>query len=173
MFSFQPDGSTDVANCSQLLVYVRCINDGDSKVELLQTSWNSNYCMWYIWHGSFLKEHKICGKGLWYLHRWCSSYASLSIWMSTLGTDESPKGTGTHCMTNQQLLAMKTLPQELTKSSKYKFFQFCRSKHFKLSTVVKTAPNKALLFHTEERWFLFFQDRLSPSILLAVPEFTL
>lgn len=37
VFSIQPDESTDVANSLQLLVYVRCINDGDFKVEFLQT----------------------------------------------------------------------------------------------------------------------------------------
>lgn len=38
VFSIQPDESTDVANRLQLVVYVRCINDGDFKVEFLQTS---------------------------------------------------------------------------------------------------------------------------------------
>lgn len=36
--SVQPDESTDVANRSQLVARVRCINDGDFKVEFLQTS---------------------------------------------------------------------------------------------------------------------------------------
>lgn len=38
MFSIQPGESTDVANCSQLLVYIRYTKDGDFKDEFLQTS---------------------------------------------------------------------------------------------------------------------------------------
>lgn len=69
--------------------------------------------------------------------------------------NESPKGIGTHCMTNQ-LLAMKTLPQEVIKSiSSFNFVEANTLNCTKLD-----APNKALLFHTEEGGW-FFQDRLS------------
>lgn len=41
----------------------------------------------YLVVGSFLKEHKILGKDLWCLYRQCSSYAGVSIWISTFGTE--------------------------------------------------------------------------------------
>ncbi|XP_015421155.1 PREDICTED: zinc finger BED domain-containing protein 5-like [Myotis davidii] len=59
IFNIQIDKSTDVANCSQLLVYVRYINDGDFKDEFpfckpLETT--ATACDVFDTVGSFLKE---------------------------------------------------------------------------------------------------------------------
>nr|KAF6453013.1 hypothetical protein HJG59_008284 [Molossus molossus] len=62
IFSIQFDESTDIANCSQLLVYMRYINDGDFKGEFLlckslETTTTARDVFDTV--GSFLKEHKI------------------------------------------------------------------------------------------------------------------
>nr|KAF6360181.1 hypothetical protein mMyoMyo1_011133 [Myotis myotis] len=71
IFSIQLDESTDVANCSQLLDYVRYINDGDFKDEFLfckPLEMTTTVHDVFDTVGSFLKEHKIS-------------------WISTFGTE--------------------------------------------------------------------------------------
>lgn len=68
----------------QLLFYVRHINAGDFKT--LETIITAHDVFETV--GSFLKEYKISwGKGLRCLHRWCPSYAMMSIWISMCGTE--------------------------------------------------------------------------------------
>lgn len=60
--SIQHDESTDVANCSQLLVYVRNINDGDFKDEFLfckPLETIATACEVFDTVGTFLKEQKM------------------------------------------------------------------------------------------------------------------
>lgn len=62
IFSIQRDESTDIANCSQLLVYMRYSNDGDFKDEFLSCKpleMTTTACDVFDTVGSFLKEHKI------------------------------------------------------------------------------------------------------------------
>lgn len=62
IFSIRLDESTDVASCSQLLVYVRYINDGDFKDEFLfckPLDATATACDVFDTVGSFLKEHMI------------------------------------------------------------------------------------------------------------------
>ena len=62
IFSNQLDESTDVANCSQLLVYVRYIYEGDFKDELLickRLETTTNACDVFDTVGSFLQNHDI------------------------------------------------------------------------------------------------------------------
>lgn len=61
----------------------------------------------------FWKSISSLGKGLWCLHRWHSSYTRMLIWFSVFGTEWVTKVIGTHCMIHWQILAMKTMPQEL------------------------------------------------------------
>nr|XP_008103991.1 PREDICTED: SCAN domain-containing protein 3 isoform X1 [Anolis carolinensis]XP_008103992.1 PREDICTED: SCAN domain-containing protein 3 isoform X1 [Anolis carolinensis]XP_008103993.1 PREDICTED: SCAN domain-containing protein 3 isoform X1 [Anolis carolinensis]XP_008103994.1 PREDICTED: SCAN domain-containing protein 3 isoform X1 [Anolis carolinensis]XP_008103995.1 PREDICTED: SCAN domain-containing protein 3 isoform X1 [Anolis carolinensis]XP_008103997.1 PREDICTED: SCAN domain-containing protei len=163
IFSIQLDESTDVANCSQLLVYVRYINDDDFKDEFLfykplETTTTAHDVFDTV--GSFLKEHKIswekvCGV--------CTDGASAVLGCRSgfqrLVLNESPKVIGSHCMNHWQILTMKTLPQELQEVMKsvISSVNFVKADTLNSQLFLQLcneldAPNNALLFHTEVRW---------------------
>ncbi|XP_015685817.1 protein ZBED8-like, partial [Protobothrops mucrosquamatus] len=163
IFSIQLDESTDVANCSQLLVYVRYINDGDFKDEFLfckplETTTTARDVFDIV--GSFLKEHKIswekvCGV--------CTNGAPAILGCRSgfqrLVLNEAPKVIRTHCMIHSQILATKTLPQELQEVMKSVISSVNFVKASSLNSQLFSqlcneldAPNNALLFHTEVRW---------------------
>nr|KAF6360079.1 hypothetical protein mMyoMyo1_011037 [Myotis myotis] len=116
IFSIQLHESTDVANCSQLLVYLRYINDGDFKDEFLFCKPLGMTTARDVFDtvGSFLKEHKISWEKVWCV---CTNGAPAMLGCRSgfqhLVLNESPKVIGTHCMIHRQILAMKMLPQEL------------------------------------------------------------
>ncbi|KAM5219559.1 zinc finger BED domain-containing protein 5-like [Hipposideros larvatus] len=173
IFSIQLDESTDVANCSQLLVYMRYINDGDFKDEFLyckplETTTTARDVFDTV--GSFLKEHKIswekvCGV--------CTDGAPAMLGCRSgfqrLVLNESPKVIRTHCMIHQQILAMKTLPQELQEVMKsvISCVDFVKASTLNSQLVLQLcneldAPNNALLFHTEKARLQFealFRDK--------------
>ncbi|KAK1346914.1 hypothetical protein QTO34_000774, partial [Cnephaeus nilssonii] len=64
--------------------------------------------------------------------------------------NESTKVIGTHCVIHWQILAMKTLPQELQEVMKN--VSTLNSRLFSQLCNELDAPNNALLFHTEVRW---------------------
>ncbi|XP_070275267.1 SCAN domain-containing protein 3-like [Myotis yumanensis] len=163
IFSMQLDESTDVANCSQLLVYVRYINDGDFKEEFLfckplETTTTARDVFDTV--GSLLKENKIswekvCGV--------CTDVAPAMLGCRSrfqrLVLNESLKVIGTHCMIHWQILAMKTLPQELqeVRKSIISCVNFVKasalnSRLFSQLCNELDVPNNALLIHTEVRW---------------------
>ncbi|XP_048351811.1 protein ZBED8-like [Sphaerodactylus townsendi] len=163
IFSIQLAESTDVANCSQLLVYVRYINDGDFKDEFLfckplETTTTAHDVFDRV--GSFLKEHKIswekiCGV--------CTVGASAMLGCQSgfqrLVLNESPKVIGTHCMIQRQILSTKMLPQELQEvmNSVISSVNFVKasalnSRLFSQLCNELDAPNNALLFPTAVRW---------------------
>ncbi|XP_075833987.1 protein FAM200C-like isoform X1 [Microtus pennsylvanicus] len=163
IFSIQLDESTDVTNCSQLLVYVRYINDGDFKDEFLfckplETTATAHDVFDRV--GSFLKEHKlswemVCGV--------CTDGAPAMLGCQSgfqrLVLNESPEVIGTHCMIHLHALAMKTLPQDLKEvmqsvigSVNLVKANTLNSRLFSQLCNEFDAPNKALLFHTEGRW---------------------
>ncbi|XP_070599912.1 protein FAM200C-like [Erythrolamprus reginae] len=163
IFSIQLNESTDVANCSQLLVYVRYIADGDFKDEFLlckplETTTTAHDVFDTV--GSFLKQHniswgKVCGV--------CTDGASAVLGclsgFQRLVMSESPNVIGTHSMIHWQTLATKTLPQELQEVMKrvISSVNFVKasnlnSRLFSQLCSALEAPNNALLFHTEVRW---------------------
>lgn len=163
IFSLQLDESTDVANCSQLLVYVRYIIDGDFKDEFLfckplATTTSAHDVFNTV--GSFLKEHqiswqKVCGI--------CTDGAPAMLGCRSgfqrLVLNESPKVIGTHCMIHRQILATKTLPPELQEVMKtviscvnFVKVSSLNSRLFSQLCNELDAPHNALLFHTEVRW---------------------
>ena len=163
IFSIQLDESTDVANCSQLLVYARYINEGDFKDEFLfckplETTTTARDVFDTV--GSFLKDHKIswekvCGV--------CTDGAPAMLGCRSgfqrLVLNESPKVIGTHCMIHRQVLATKTLPQEfqevmksVVSSVNFVKASALNSRLFSKLCNEMDASNDVLLFHTEVRW---------------------
>ncbi|XP_040275778.1 protein ZBED8-like [Bufo bufo] len=163
IFSIQLDESTDVANCAQLLVFVRYINDGDFKDEFLfckplETTTTAHDVFDKV--GSFLKEHqisweKVCGV--------CTDGAPAMLGCRSgfqrLVLNESPKVIGTHCMIHRQILATKTLPQNLQEVMKsviscvnFVKASSLNSRLFSQLCNELDATHNALLFHTEVRW---------------------
>ncbi|XP_060616127.2 protein FAM200C-like isoform X1 [Anolis sagrei] len=163
IFSIQLDESTDVANCSQLMVYVRYIHDGDFKDEFLfckalETTTTAREVFDTV--DSFLTEQnisweKVCGV--------CTDGAPAMLGCRSgfqrLVWNKSPKVIGTHCMIHRQILTTKTLPQELQEVMK----SIIGSVNFVKASTLNSqlfsqlcsdldAPNNALLFHTEVRW---------------------
>ncbi|KAL6046540.1 hypothetical protein STEG23_018200 [Scotinomys teguina] len=161
IFSIQLDESTDVANCSQLLVYVRYINDGDFKDEFLfckplGTTATARDVFDQV--GSFLTEHKLCWEMVCGV---CTDGAPALLGCQSgfhrLVLNESPKVIGTHCMIHLQTLAVKTLPQELQEVMRRVVgsVNFVKSSPLNsrlFSQLCLDVPDKALLFHTEGRW---------------------
>ncbi|XP_054573034.1 LOW QUALITY PROTEIN: zinc finger BED domain-containing protein 5-like, partial [Eptesicus fuscus] len=162
IFSIQLDESTDVANCSQLLVYVRYINDDVFKDEFLFCKPLETTTAHDVFDtvGSFLKEHKIswekvcgvCTDGAPAMLGYRSGFQHLVL-------NESPKVIRTHCMIHWQILAMKTLPQELQEVMK----SVISSVNFVKTSTLNSrlfaqlcneldVLNNALLFYTEMRW---------------------
>ena len=163
IFSIQLDESTDVANCSQLLVYVRYINEGEFKDEFLfckplETTTTAHDVFDTV--GSFLQNHDIpwenvCGV--------CTDGAPAMLGCRSgfqrLVINASPKVIGTHCMIHRQVLATQTLPhefQEIMKNvvSAVNFVKASalNSRLFSKLCSELDASNNVLLFHTDVRW---------------------
>ena len=163
IFSIQLDESTDVANCSQLLVYVRYIYEADFKDEFLfckplEATTNARNVFDAV--GSFLQNHDIPWENVCGI---CTdgAPAMLGCWsgFQRLVINASPKAIGTHCMNHRHVLATKTLPQEfqdIMKSvvSVVNFLITGASNSCLFSKLCSEldASNNVLLFHTDVRW---------------------
>ena len=163
IFCIQLDESTDVANCSQLLVYVRYIYEGDFKDEFhfckpLETTTTARGVFDTV--GSFLQNHDIpwgnvcgvCTDGTPAMLGCRSGFQRLVI-------NASQKAIGTHCMIHRQVIATKTLPQEFQDIMKsvvsvvnYVKTSASNSRLFSKLCSELDASNNVLLFHTDMRW---------------------
>ena len=155
IFSIQLDESTDVANCSRLLAYVRYFYEGDFKP--LETTTTARDVFDAVW--SFLQKHdipwgKVCGV--------CTDGAPAMLGCRSrfhrLAINASPKAIGTHSMINRQVFATKTLPQDfqdIMKSvvSVVNFVKTSASNSRLFSKLCSEldASNNVLLFHTDVR----------------------
>ena len=163
IFSIQLDESTDVANCSRLLVYVRYIYEGNFKDEFLfckplETTTTARDVFDTV--GSFLQNHYIlwgnvcgvCTDGAPAMLGCRSGFQRLVI--------NAPKAIGAHCMIHRQVLATKALPQEsqdIMKSvvSVVNFVKTSasNSRLFSIELFIELdASNNVLLLHTDVRW---------------------
>lgn len=167
IFSVQLDESTDIANCSQLMAYVRYIHDGDFKDEFLfcrplerRTERTATALDVFEAVGSFLRQHKVSWESICGV---CTDGAPATLGCQSgfqrLVLNESPKAIGAHCMIHLQTLAMKTLPQDLQEVMKSVLssvsFLKASSLNSRLFLQLSSdldAPSRTLLLHTEARW---------------------
>ena len=87
LFSIQLDESTDVASCSQLMVFVKCVHLNSFKEELLFCSRFEKLRKPSTSSKKFLLSSNpkiFCGKTMWVLYRRSPSYVRNQIWISSL-----------------------------------------------------------------------------------------
>lgn len=162
-FAIQLDESTDVAQCSQLLVFVRYIQDYTIRDEILfstelTTTTKAVDVMSAVtdFFGKHdLSWHKLIGV--------CTDGAPSMLGSRSgfvqLVREKNPSVTAIHCVIHRQALAAKTLPSDLNDVLKLCIKVVNYIKKSALSTRLFTAfcddlgtEHKTLLFHTEVRW---------------------
>ena len=159
MFSIQIDESTDVASCSQLLVFVRYIHMKDVNEEFLyckalETSATAQDVMDSIsnfFDIESLQWEKLCGV--------CTDGAPAMLGcksgLQMKVKEKPPEGRRVHCMIHQYTLACKTLPNFLKKvlNSVVKIVNFIKksattSRRFKQFCKEMDTNHETLLYYT-------------------------
>jgi hypothetical protein len=162
-FAIQCDETTDLAQCCQLLVYCRFMDEGTLNEEMLfskcltTTSTASDV---FSTIDTFFQENGlswekvvgVCTDGA------PSMIGSRSGFMK-MAKDMNKSIRGTHCLIHRQALAAKTLPQDLNNALKvaiqvvnYVKTSSLNTRLFQALCEDLQAGHKNLLFHTEVRW---------------------
>ena len=163
LFSIQLDESTDVASCSQLMVFARYVNSGSFKEEFLfcsplELTTKASDILEKV--SFFFQSEDL----LWDNISGCCTDGAPAM----LGTNSgfqvcvkkrAPKMRGIHCMIHRQALASKTLPVPLEKvlDQTIQIVNFVKggalnSRLFKQLCTDMDAAHHTLLFHTNVRW---------------------
>ena len=116
MFAIQLDGSTDVARCAQLLVFVRYIKDGDVKEEFLfchaleaTTKGDVFQEVFKFFEKEGLSWDNVCGNTTDGAPAMLGSHSGYQAKVK----DTNPDTKHLHCMIHRYARASKTLPTEL------------------------------------------------------------
>lgn len=163
-FSLQCDETTDIAQCSQLLVFVRYLGDQNTiKEELLiseeleKTTKAKDVmkllCDFFNKHG--IEWEKLAG--------FCTDGAPAMLGsrsgLAALVKEKNSSTITMHCVIHRQALAAKTLPEDLSETLNLAIVMVNSVKRSALNTRVfkhlcaeLDSDHKALLFHTEVRW---------------------
>ena len=163
LFSIQLDESTDVASCSQLMVFARYVHAGSFKEEFLfcspleLTTKASDILekVSFFFNSENLLWDNICG---------CCTDGAPAMLGTKSGFQacvkrRAPKVKGIHCMIHRQALASKTLPAPLERvlDQTIQIVNFVKggalnSRLFKQLCYDMDATHHSLLFHTNVRW---------------------
>ncbi|KAK9708560.1 protein of unknown function (DUF4371) [Popillia japonica] len=163
-FSLQCDESTDVAQCCQLLVFVRYLGDNNTiKEELLisqelETTSKGKDVMKIIC--DYFERHGIEWKRL---AGFCTDGAPAMLGsrsgLATLVKEKNPSTVTMHCIIHRQALASKTLPEDLSNTMKLAIKMVnavkssaLNSRIFRKLCAALDSEYETLLFHTEVRW---------------------
>lgn len=162
-FAIQLDESTDIAQCSQLIVYARYIENEKIKDELLfstelVTTTKAVDVMKAM--SDFFDKHELSWKKLIGV---CTDGAPSMLGSRSgfvqLVREKNASVTGIHCFIHRQALAAKTLPNELNsvlrvciKVVNYIKNSALNTRLFKTLCEDLGSDHKTLLFHTEVRW---------------------
>lgn len=160
-FAIQLDESTDIAQCSQLIVYVRYIENERMKDELLFSTelvtttkavdvMKAMSDFFNKYELSWQKLMGVCTDGA------PSMLGSRSGFVQ-LVREKNADVTGIHCFIHRQALAAKTLPNELNAVLKLciKVVNYIKNSALNtrlFKTLCEDLDHKTLLFHTEVRW---------------------
>ena len=165
LFAIQLDESTDVANLSQLLVFVRYLNNVDHKIEEeflfckpLETTSKGTDVMKLVtqyFESNYLSCNNLIGV--------CTDGAPAMLGsrsgFTTLVKSKNPDVVATHCMIHREALASKTLPQNLNsllvdiiKAVNYIKRSALNTSLFHQLCDKVDATHLSLIFHTQVRW---------------------
>ncbi|XP_046681621.1 LOW QUALITY PROTEIN: protein ZBED8-like [Homalodisca vitripennis] len=162
-FAIRLDESTDIAQCSHLLVYVRYIENERMKDELmfsteLLTTTKAVDVMEAV--SDFFKKHELSWQKLIGV---CTDGAPSMLGSRSgfvqLVKEKNADVVGIHCFIHRQALAAKTLPNEpnavlklCIKVVNYVKNSALNTRLFKILCEDLGSDHKTLLFHTEVRW---------------------
>ena len=163
MFSIQLDETTDVASCSQLLVFCRYFTESDMKDNMLFCSALESttkpvdvmQTLAKFFDQEELKWENLCGV--------CTDGAPAMLGaksgLQTLVRNRSPDAVSMHCMIHRQALASKTLPESLQDSLNIAIKTVNFIKNGALNTRLfrnlcseMNAEHQNLLYYTRVRW---------------------
>ena len=166
LFAFQVDESTDVALCSQLVVFVRDIHEYDIKNEFLfctslKTTTKSEDVTEKI--STFFDTEGLQWNKL---HGICTDSAQAMLGsrsgFQTKVKAKSPQAKGFHCIIHRSALACKTLPISLeVLNLVIKLVNFVKgsalnSRLFKKFCRDMNADHESLLFYCAVRWLYIY-----------------
>lgn len=163
VFAIQCDETTDIAQCSQLLMYARFVSGNNIKEEILfchpmESCTTAEDIFQDV--SNFFQENQLSWDSLVGV---CTDGApamlGLQSGLVTKVKEKNPSVIGTHCILHREALASRTLPAEVRDvlNLAIKVVNFIKagalnSRLFKLLCKDMESEHEALLFHTNVRW---------------------
>ncbi|XP_076062512.1 zinc finger BED domain-containing protein 5-like [Oratosquilla oratoria] len=163
VFAIQCDEMTDVAQCSQLLMYARFVSGNNIKEEIMfchpMESFTTAEAIFDV-ISDFFQENQLSWESLVGV---CTDGAQamrgLQSGFVTKVKERDPSVMSTHCILHREALASRTLPIEMMDvlNVAIKIVNFVKagaltSRLFKLLCKDMESEHEALLFHTNVRW---------------------
>ncbi|XP_076062406.1 protein FAM200C-like [Oratosquilla oratoria] len=163
VFAIQCDETTDVAQCSQLLMYARFVSGNNIKEEIMFChpieSFTTAEAIFDVISDFFQENHLsweslvgVCTDG-------APTMRGLRSGFVTKVKERNPSIMGTHCILHREALGSRTLPVEMMDvlNVAIKIVNFVKagalnSRLFKLLCKDMESEHEALLFHTNVRW---------------------
>ncbi|KAG6929621.1 zinc finger BED-type containing 9, partial [Chelydra serpentina] len=162
LFAIQLDESTDIALCSQLLVFARYMVEGDFKDEFLfcktlDTSTKAQDVMEIV--NNFFEVHGLDWANLVGVTTDGAPVLGSRSGFQTSVKQHAPMVTGVHCFIHREAIASKTLPDQLNAVFKglVKVVNYIRSSALKTRLFKRFCQDMGsdfdvLLFYTSVRW---------------------